>query len=27
VATLARAQTPRVEQWDDALVHGAHGFG
>jgi ComF family protein len=27
VATLARAQTPRVALWDDALVHAAQGFG
>lgn len=27
VATLARAQTPRVAMWDDARMHAAQGFG
>ena len=27
VATLARAQTPRVALWDNALAHAAQGFG
>ena len=27
VATLARAQTPRVALWDQAQVHAAQGFG
>jgi ComF family protein len=27
VATLARAQTPRVALWDNVLAHAAQGFG
>lgn len=27
VATLARAQTPRVALWEDSFVHAAQGFG
>jgi orotate phosphoribosyltransferase len=27
VATLARAQTPRVALWDGAGMHAAQGFG
>jgi ComF family protein len=27
VATLARAQTPRIAMWDDGALHSAQGFG
>ena len=27
VATLARAQTPRIAMWEDSFVHAAQGFG